>query len=189
MTVIDQMMYDLMYRVSKPGWDDDSIPDQVVQLALRKGKTGRALDLGCGTGTHSIYLARQGFSVTGLDLSPTAIRRAQNKADVAGLKPQFMVHDVTRLDFLDGPFDIALDVGCFHALNTAGQQRYASQIYWLMQLGSTLLLWGMDDRPLGLGHFSPEFVEKAFEPGFRLERVEPSQLHDRPSKWYWLERR
>jgi 2-polyprenyl-3-methyl-5-hydroxy-6-metoxy-1,4-benzoquinol methylase len=89
MTVIDQVLYDLMYRFSKPGWDDSNIPAQVAQLASHKSKTRTALDLGCGTGTHSIYLAQQGFAVTGVDLSPTAIRRVRAKADQAKVKPEF----------------------------------------------------------------------------------------------------
>jgi SAM-dependent methyltransferase len=189
MTVIDQVLYDLMYRISKPVWDDSNIPAQVAQLAVHKGKTRTALDLGCGTGTHSIYLAQQGFHVTAVDISPTAIRRARDKADQAKVTPEFFVHDVTNLDFLGGPFDIALDVGCFHALNTAGQRCYASELTRLMRPGGILLLWGMDDRPLGLGRLSPEIVEKIFTPGFRPGRAEDSQMHKRQSKWYWLDRK
>jgi cyclopropane fatty-acyl-phospholipid synthase-like methyltransferase len=180
--------YELMYRISKPRWDTGSVPAQVTQLASRKGKTRNAIDLGCGTGTHSIYLAQQGFSVIGIDISPTAIQRAQKKASDAGVKPEFIIHDVTRLDFLKGPFDIALDVGCFHGMNSAAQQRYALELTRLMQPGSTLLMWGMDPRKLGLVSLTPDEVEKTFTPGFRLERVEPSQVNQRDGKWYWLNR-
>ncbi|MDR3574988.1 MAG: class I SAM-dependent methyltransferase [Anaerolineaceae bacterium] len=188
MTVIDRMMYDVMYRISKPVWDDGRVPPQVVQLASLKGKTRNALDLGCGTGTHSIYLAQQGFAVVGVDLSPTAIWRAQEKTTWTDESPRFVVHDVTRLDFLDDPFDIALDVGCFHGLNKAAQQRYALELTRLLEPGSIFLLWGMDDRPLGSGVLSPDTVDKTFAPGFKLDRFEASRLHGRPSKWYWLVR-
>lgn len=181
--------YELMYRISKPRWDSGSIPFQVTQLASLKRKTRNAIDLGCGTGTHSIYLAQQGFSVIGVDISPTAIQQDQKKASQAGVKPEFIVHDVTRLDFLSGPFDIALDVGCFHGMNAAGHQRYALELTQLMQPGSTLLVWGMDPRPLEFVSLSPDEVEKTFTPGFRLERVEPSQVNQRAGKWYWLNRR
>jgi SAM-dependent methyltransferase len=185
MSAIDRIMYDTIYRISKPRWDDGSIPPQVAQLASLKGETGNALDLGCGTGTHSIYLARQGFAVTGVDYSPTAIRQARQKASLAGVKPEFFVHDVTRLEFLRGPFDIALDVGCFHGLDTTGRQRYALELNRLLQPGSILLVWGMGR--LGFGLF-PNALEKAFTPGFKLVKVEPSQLHQRQSNWYWLNR-
>ncbi|MGD0575237.1 MAG: class I SAM-dependent methyltransferase [Anaerolineales bacterium] len=187
MAAIDRIIYELIYRISKPRWDDGTIPSQVAQLASNKGKTRNAIDLGCGTGTHSIYLSQQGFAVIGVDISPTAVRQAQEKASRAGVEPEFVVHDVTCLDFLPGPFDIALDVGCLHGLSIAGQRRYALELTRLMQPGGTLLVWGVDPRPLGSG-LSPDAVETAFKPGFRLERVEPSQLHQRQSKWYWLYR-
>ena len=110
MAAIEQTMYEVIYRIVKPRWDDGNIPAQVAQLASRQGKTRNAIDLGCGTGTHSIYLAQQGFAVVGIDTSLTAIQKAQAKASKAGVKPEFIVHDVTQLDFLNGPFDIR--VGC-----------------------------------------------------------------------------
>lgn len=188
MAVMDRILYDLIYRISKPKWDDGSIPSAVAQLASHNGKTKNAIDLGCGTGTHSIYLAQQGFAVTGVEISPTAISQAQKKASQAGVKPEFIIHDVTRLDFLLGPFDIALDVGCFHGLNALGQRRYSLELTRLMEPGSTLLIWGIDSRALGSGRL-PDELEKAFMPGFKLERVEPSQFHQRQSKWYWLNRK
>ena len=186
MTVIDRFMYDLIYRISNPRWDDGSIPAQVAELASYKGKTGNAIDLGCGTGTYSIYLARQGFAVVGVDTSPTAIRKAQEKANRAGVKPEFIVRDVTRLDFPGGSFDIALDVGCLHGLNTAERQRYALELTRLMAPAGTLLIWG-GNRVMRFG-LSPEEVERTFAPEFRLERVEPNQFHGRQANWYWLHR-
>jgi 2-polyprenyl-3-methyl-5-hydroxy-6-metoxy-1,4-benzoquinol methylase len=188
MATLDRIMYDLMYRISKPRWDDEKIPPQVEKLSSRVGKTGAAIDLGCGTGTQSIYLAQKGLAVTGVDISPTAIRQAVKKASRAGVKPEFIVHDVTSLNFLRGPFDIALDMGCFHGLSNTGRQRYALGLTRLMRPGGVLLIWGMDPRPLGIGLTSAE-VEKTFTSGFRLESVEPDQLHQRQSKWYWLFRK
>ncbi|HVP20770.1 MAG TPA: class I SAM-dependent methyltransferase [Anaerolineaceae bacterium] len=187
MAIIDRIMYEVLYRVSKPRWDDNQIPPQVVQLVSNRGISGNAIDLGCGTGTHAIYLAQRGFTVTGIDGSKTAIRQAEEKASRAGVKPEFIVHDVTRLDFLGGPFDIALDVGCLHGLRAAEQMRYALELTRLMKPGSTLLVWGMDPQPMGPG-LTPERVERIFVPGFKLERIENVQLHRRASKWYWLKR-
>jgi len=179
-------MYDLIYRTTQPRWDDGNIPPQVVQLASRSGKVRNAIDLGCGTGTHSIYLASQGFAVVGVDSSPTALRKARVKAARAGVNLEFMLHDVTRLDFLRGPFDIALDVGCLHGLSPAGRRCCAQELSRLMPPRGTLLIWG-GDRAAGFG-LAPGEVEKTFAPGFRLERVEPGHIHGRQAKWYWLRR-
>ena len=187
MGAIDSLVYEMIYRIIRPRWDDGSIPPQVAQLAARSGNTKNAIDLGCGTGTHSIYLAGQGFSVVGLDSSPTAIHLARARATQAGLHPEFSVHDVTRLDFLHGPFDIALDVGCLHGLNAQERRRYAQELSRLMLFGGTFLVWG-GNRVAGFG-LVPGEMEKLFAPGFRLERVEPGQNHGRQARWYWLNRR
>ncbi len=187
MSVIDRIMYELAYRISKPRWDDDQIPPQVAQLVSDNGYTGNVIDLGCGTGTHSIYLAQQGFNVTGIDISQTAIQRALEKASQAGVKVEFIVHDVTRLDFIRGLYDMALDVGCLHGLGASDQQRYALELTRLMHSASTLLVWGMDSHPMGFG-LTPEGMERIFAPGFKLERIENVQLHRRLSKWYWLKK-
>ena len=186
MATIEQTKYEVIYRIVKPRWDDGNIPSQVAQLASHPGKTRNAIDLGCGTGTQSIYLAQQGFAVVGVDTSPTAIRKASAKAARAGVTLEFMLHDVTRLDFLPGPFDIALDVGCLHGLGAAGRRLVARELTRLMRPGGTLLIWG-GDRAAGFGLASGE-VQNLFAPAFRLERVEPSQIHGRQAKWYWLQR-
>jgi SAM-dependent methyltransferase len=85
-------------------------------VELVEGKTalpaGRALDLGCGTGNEVAYLARHGWTATGVDLVQIAIDRAATK--IEGL-PNAAVRlgDVTKLGEmgLDGPFDLVLDFG------------------------------------------------------------------------------
>lgn len=185
--MMNPKIYDLYYRFSKPRWDDGSIPQQVVDLASQVRK-GRVLDLGCGSGTDAIYLAQQGFTVVGVDGSPVAIRRAQRKAAQAGVNPAFLIQDVTRLEFLQDPFDAGLDVGCFHGLSKAGKEAYCRGLVRYTHPGSLVLIWGFDQRNPNFG-LTPEQVEQTFAPTFALTRLEPSQLHQRPSHWYWLMRR
>lgn len=151
-------------------------------------RAGRVLDLGCGSGTQSIYLAQQGFTVVGVDGSPVAIRRAQRKAVEAGVNPDFLVQDVTRLDFIQDPFDAGLDIGCFHGLSAAGKEAYIRGLARFTHPGSLVLIWGFDRRSPNFG-LTPEQVERTFAAAFTLNRVEPSELHQRPSHWYWLTRR
>jgi SAM-dependent methyltransferase len=70
-------------------------------VALVEGPTplprGRALDLGCGTATDSIYLAQHGWDVTGVDMVPEALAIARRHAAAAGVAPHFVEGDVTRL--------------------------------------------------------------------------------------------
>jgi SAM-dependent methyltransferase len=187
MTIVSRMFYDLAYRVSTPVWDDGCIPRPVEELAACAPAKARALDLGCGSGTQSIYLAQRGLSVVGVDGSPTAIGQAQAKAQEARAWPEFFVHDVTRLDFLSGSFAVALDVGCLHGLNATGREAYARELIRLTERGSIYLLWGMDRHFPGM-RLTLEQVEKLFTPRFSITRSEPSALHNQPSTWYWLAR-
>jgi len=67
----------------------------------------RILDIGCGTGRHSVELARRGFDVTGLDLSTGMLQIARAKAEAAGLGIHFVEGDATRFTFPQ-PFDAAI---------------------------------------------------------------------------------
>ncbi len=82
---------------------------------LRPG--ARVLDVGCGAGTNSIFLARRGFRVSGVDLAPAAIAVAKKRATRAGLTVDFQVADALRLPFPTASFGGAVDVGCFHTFD------------------------------------------------------------------------
>ncbi len=74
------------------------------------------MELGCGTGTNGVWLAQQGFEVTGVDVAPLAVEQAQQRASDAGVKAQFVVGDVLELPELGGPFGFFFDRGCYHAV-------------------------------------------------------------------------
>lgn len=187
-----RLFFEWMYRFSKPPWDTGITPPEVVAWVESGGvKKGRALDLGCGTGTNAIYLAQHGFKVVGVDFSSKAIALARAKAQRAGAAIDFRVGDVTRLDFLQEPFDFVLDVGCFHGLDASGRERYAASLARLTHPGSVFMLYAFAPRPrffrtIGL---SPEQVEKTFAKNFALNRVEHGEDRERASAWYWFGRK
>ncbi|NJL93940.1 MAG: methyltransferase domain-containing protein [Anaerolineae bacterium] len=71
----------MRYLRGKTPWDTNITPPEVVRL-VAEGRTppGRALDLGCGTGTNALYLARQGWQADGVDFIGQAVRAARRKA-------------------------------------------------------------------------------------------------------------
>lgn len=72
--------FDLRYLRGRAPWDTGVTPPEVVDLIEgARLPPGRALDLGCGTGTNTIYLARHGWEVVGVDFSAVAIRRARRR--------------------------------------------------------------------------------------------------------------
>ncbi len=93
------MVYRLMYRLGLSiVWKRDAPPAELIALVegSRALPAGRALDLGCGTGTDTIYLATHGWDVTGVDLTPKALAAARRNA-AAGVAPRLINGDVTRL--------------------------------------------------------------------------------------------
>lgn len=69
----------------------------------------KILDLGCGTGNHVWYLAREGFRAHGIDGSKTAIKFAKKKLGQEGLKAEFVADDIIRLPYRDNFFDAVID--------------------------------------------------------------------------------
>lgn len=184
--------FDLRYRIGKPPWDSGITPPEVIEQVEHSGmKPGRALDLGCGTGTNSIYLARRGFETVGVDFSPNAIENARAKARRAGVEINFYINDVTRLDFLREPFDLVLDIGCFHALDPAARERYADNLLRLTCPGAVYMLYAFGPRSgrfKGFGATQAE-VRKLYGTSFALRRFKPGADHgDATSAWYWFVR-
>lgn len=190
--MLQRLIYSLWYYFNPP-WDTGITPPEVAEAIEGPNalKPGRALDLGCGTGTNSLYLARHGWQVVGVDIAVTAIHKARHRAKEAGLSVDFYAADVTRLDFLEPPFDLALDIGCFHALDAEGWARYRGQLRRLLRPGARFMLYAFGPRRgflMDMG-VAPDQVRQLFEPDFRLLHIEGGEDPSGPSStWYWLER-
>jgi SAM-dependent methyltransferase len=184
--------FDLQYALGRVPWDTEITPPEVVDFVEGENPpAGRALDLGCGTGTNCIYLARHGWQVVGVDFSAVAIRRAWRKARRAGVNCLFYRGDVTDLSFLEGPFDFVLDIGCLHSVPPERWERYAEGVSRLARLGGLYMLYAFVPRlnrsgPRGV---SPEEVRGLFGSAFVMERQEGGDDPTGPSSaWYWLRR-
>jgi cyclopropane fatty-acyl-phospholipid synthase-like methyltransferase len=138
-----------------------------------------------------IYLARIGWEVVGVDFVDKPIRKARKKAEGAGVTARFFTGDVTRLEKINGltgPFDLAVDIGCFHSLNSNDWEPYAAGLFAQLRPGATYLLyaWGpRSDAEPGRG-VSPSQIETIFAPHLSLERKQEGEERGRPSFWYWF---
>lgn len=185
------------YASGEVPWDDVLPPPEVMAQADDL-EPGRALDLGCGYGRTSIYLAQHGWRVDGVDFVPQAIDGARARAADAGVSERinFHVHSVSELDFLDGPYDLAVDVGCLHALDEEEQRGYARGVRNLLRPGGRYLLFARLRQPTADDEEGPrgipeETIYALFAADFRLERVEHGETEavDRPawaSGWFWF---
>jgi SAM-dependent methyltransferase len=144
-------VYRAAYRLGLTVWDRGAPVSDLVELVEGPSAVppGRALDIGCGTGTESIYLAEHGWDVTGVDMVPKALSLARRKAAAAGVSPRFVEADVTRLrDFGVGDgYDLLLDFGCFHTIPPGQRDAYVESVSDAAAPGSTFLLYGFTRPP------------------------------------------
>jgi SAM-dependent methyltransferase len=138
--MLRRLNFSLWYLFGKPPWDSGISPPELLEF-IAHHPPGRAIDLGCGTGTNMITLVKRGWQVTGIDFAPRAIGLAKRKMKRAGVQARVSVGDVTRLDGIDGPFELALDLGCFHGL--PDRSLYLKQLNRVLAPGGYWLLYGM----------------------------------------------
>jgi cyclopropane fatty-acyl-phospholipid synthase-like methyltransferase len=179
--------FDKAYGFPITVWGDIRIPNELKEL-VKQDNTDTILELGCGVGRFSRYLAKRGFAVTGVDFSPVAIAKARKKTENDGLKPEFIVASVTNLDKVNGPFDVAFDVGCFHCLDKDGQKKYVSEVRRILKPGGVHLIWALDDSPSDIS-LSPASIGEIFKNGFNLKDSAASRRRIAKSHWYWLARK
>jgi len=185
------LFFDLLYLLKSPPWDTEETPPEVVEEIEENGRpAGRAIDLGCGTGTNCIYLARHGWETVGVDFSAVAIWQARRKARRAGVECQLHRADVTALDFLQRSFDLALDIGCLHSLSADKHEAYAAEVIRLVQPGGLYMLYAFVPRNSGsVEGIAPQAIRELFGPAFSLQRQERGEDPSGPdSAWYWLRR-
>jgi ubiquinone/menaquinone biosynthesis C-methylase UbiE len=167
-------------------WSDVRIPTELKELiASNNPKT--SLELGCGLGRFSEFMAEQGILAIGVDFSPIAIENGTKRVSTKVKKPILLVGDVTNLKILDKPFDVAFDVGCFHCLNEEGQRKYVEETYRLLKPNSILLIWALDSSPSGI-KLNPDCIVKVFGQGFQLIKLKFSRRRIIGSHWYWFRR-
>ena len=78
-----------------------------LERELNYNKSLKIIDIGCGTGRHSIELSKRGYSVVGIDLSASMLSKAKEKAGKLNLKIDFQKHDARKMPFVN-EFDVAI---------------------------------------------------------------------------------
>jgi SAM-dependent methyltransferase len=196
-SLISNIRFRLMYQRGFIPWDSGVSPPELVEVieGARRLPAGRALDLGCGTGTTSVYMASKGWDVTGVDFVSRPIRVARAKAAAAGVSVAFLVGDVTRLHALpiEPGFDLLFDQGCFHSLPDSARPMYERELSRMARSGATYLLYAFGRQPdARRGRFfpkgiTPEEVRARFA-DFELVEARPG-TDPFGSHWYTLRRR
>ncbi|MEO8358289.1 MAG: class I SAM-dependent methyltransferase [Chloroflexota bacterium] len=168
----------------QPPWDTGISPPELLEF-IENHTAGRAIDIGCGTGTNVITLVRAGWQVTGVDFAPRAIQMAEQKLRRADVQAEVSVNDATRMRGISGPYDLALDIGCFHSVSQNDQIKYLEQLDRILAPSGFWLMYGFF-KP-GSNHPSPGLAEadisRIAAPFTLLSRRDGFDKRERPSAW------
>jgi SAM-dependent methyltransferase len=166
-------------------WYRPQPPEMLQRVVEERGaRRGRALDLGCGTGAYSLYLAQRGYDVTGIDYLPEPIRIAQENTSRQELPMRFVQADVLTWES-DGKFDLVLDSGCLHTLHPSERPAYRQKLVsWLNRAADYVLIhFGkrhlLDWRPMGPRRRARAQVVEELQPELLL-RIYSEDIHLTP---------
>ena len=191
-------------------WNIETPPNQLVQLIdTGKVKSCKTIDLGCGTGNYALYLASRGFDVTGIDISPTAINIAKEKAKKKGVRCNFLVANVLGDLFeVKETFDFAFEWELLHHVFPEQRMMYVESVYKLLNPKGAYLSVCFSEkdkefsgsgnyRVTGLGtilYFSSELeLRDLFEPYFNIRELKTIAIRGKPkshsANYAFMERR
>jgi SAM-dependent methyltransferase len=167
-----------------PTWDIGRQQSAIVRLATAGSIAGPVIEVGCGTGENSLYLASLGYDVVGIDLARRAIDKARAKAEqrAAGGTVEFVVWDALNVAELRRAFQTAIDVGLFHSLQPEQRSRYAAALHEaLLPGGRAYLLCWSARNPLGYGpeRISKSDIRASFRSGWSIEAIDEETLESR----------
>ena len=163
-------LFRIFYRLGFTPWDGHPLTTSLRTL-VECSNPGSALDVGCGTGDTSIYLAQHGWQVTGVDFVPKAVEKARNKADAAGLTVDFRHADATRLssEGVGTGFGLIVDNGCLHGMSDDDRDAYVREVTAVSAPDARLLL--VEFTPGGsfaVPGIGQDEVERRFAPGWTM---------------------
>jgi SAM-dependent methyltransferase len=139
-----QLLFKVFYRLGFAPWDGHPLAKSLQDLVEGDGALGpgAALDLGCGTGDNSIYLAKNGWRVTGVDFVAKAVDKARAKAEANKVVVNFVRADVTRLssEGIGSTFGLIVDNGCLHGMSPQDRDAYVREVTAVAAPDARLLL-------------------------------------------------
>jgi SAM-dependent methyltransferase len=192
-----QRLFNVFYRLGFVPWDGHPLAKSMRDLIEGDGAlpAGTALDLGCGTGDNSIYLAENGWRVTGVDFVSTAVDKARAKAAAKRVDVTFARADVTRLSSqgVGSDFDLIIDSGCLHGMSSQDRDAYVREVTAVASAQARLLLVEfVPGGSFGVPGIDPAEVERRFAADWTLQSSgsEPEMDHNgkNPARYYLFQR-
>lgn len=139
----DELFKEKQYRWQEP---DETVEALAHEFRQQPGQSeghsvrGRILDLGFGAGRHVVYLAREGFEVSGTDVSPRGLELAQEWLCREGLQADLRLSDMTVIPYPENTFDAVISTFVIHHNTLDNIQRCIGEIHRVLKLGGKALL-------------------------------------------------
>lgn len=165
--------FDDFYKdeTQSPPWVIGEPQPAIVGLERAGLISGRVLDIGCGTGEHTILLAKAGYDVVGVDGAPTAVARARRNAAAHGVEARFEVADALTLP-KDPTYDTIVDSALFHIFDDADRATYVASLRTAGRVGTVVHVLALSDEGRGLGpEVSETTILDAFGEGWEIESL------------------
>jgi SAM-dependent methyltransferase len=167
-------LFDEAYAADNAPWVIGEPQPAVLALEARGELRGAVLDVGCGTGEHTLHLAALGYDVLGVDSSPAAIERARATAEARGVAARFEVADALALGARTG-YDTVLDSALFHIFDDTDRPRYVRGLHRACRAGAVVHVLALSDAGPGFGpQVGESTIRDAFGAGWLLEGLRPS---------------
>ncbi|MCB0034902.1 MAG: class I SAM-dependent methyltransferase [Anaerolineales bacterium] len=189
-TVYERMLS--RYESQEVPWDHELPPPEVMTM-IERLPSGRALDIGCGYGRASIYMAQHGWQVDAVDFVQQALQEARRRAHAAAVTVNFMRADISELHFLTASYDLVVDVGCSHSLTNEQLRSHHAELKRLICAGGIYLLYGRLQQPEEQWGFDEPFLLDLYQDGFDLIEATPGVTHmadgsSWSSEWFTFQR-
>lgn len=192
-------LFRIFYRIGFTPWDGHPIAQTLRNLVEGTDHTaplpaGSAVDIGCGTGDSSIYLARHGWKVTGVDFVPKALDKARAKAAAAGVSVDFAHADATQLSQagIGSGFQLIVDNGCLHNMADNDRDAYVREVSAVAAPEARLLIVAfLPGGRFGVRGIEPAEMERRFASGWTLLSSGEERELDRektPARHYLFQR-
>jgi len=161
--------FDEAYRSRSAPWVIGEPQPAIIELEQAGQIHSKVLDIGCGTGEHTILLTRLGYDVLGVDFSPHAIQQARANAKRKGVDARFEVADAMNLG--EPGYQTIVDSALFHIFDDADRTRYVSSLHAAVLPGGLVHVLALSDAGRGFGpQVSETEIREAFD-GWALEAV------------------
>jgi ubiquinone/menaquinone biosynthesis C-methylase UbiE len=181
------MEWEDLYRKYAPDrlpWER-GIPDTNLVDLIKRGviERGRVLDVCSGLGTQTIYLAKEGFEVYGIDISSTAVDMAKERCKTEGVICNLIAGDAVKLKYPDEFFTFIFDRGCFHSISADKREDFIRGIHRVLKKQGKYYMtcFNYKNGPAP-NHFSKEDINQYFSALFNILSIKEEVFKDDTSQ-------